>query len=181
MTITCWLGSCCARGQEESQSFQGDWRHLVLVPHKGALCALLQPEVSLLCDGRAVSGLVPHRGTAGCPGGRAEPVPLDLPAKDSMEVLLKADTSQEIGLLTLTSPFLWEFVESKGCVLPPATPDGQEGHFWCPGKDSCCRFLATEPRKGFWEVQEVQVVLNCSPALQVGASIPNLNDSAKSS
>lgn len=49
-----------------------------MVLHNGALCALLQPEVSLLCGERgalpqsAVSGLVSHRGAAGCPGDRAE-------------------------------------------------------------------------------------------------------------
>lgn len=114
----------------------------MLVPHKRALRALLQPEVSLLWGERgawpqsAVSGLVPHRGTAGCPGGRAEPLPLDLPATGSMEVGLKADTSQEVGLLALTPPFLWESADLKAKGVACHQLQDMEGHFWCPGKDS---------------------------------------------
>lgn len=104
----------------------------------------------MLCDERgvltqsAVSGLVSHRGTAGWPGGRAEQVPLDVPAKGSMEVVLKADTSQEIGLLALASPFLWEFVDlkAKGVVCHKLGRTSDVG-YWAQGTE----------RKGFEKCQ----------------------------
>lgn len=87
----------------------------------------------------AVPGLVSHRGAQG-----AEQAPLDLPAKDNVEEVLKADTSQEIGLLTLISPFLWEFVALKAegavCHELGRTADVAIGH---------------RAQKGLWDVPEL--------------------------
>lgn len=64
----------------------------------------------------------------------AEQAPLDLPAKGGTGV--KAGTAQEIGLLTLTSPFLWEFVglNAKGGVCHKLGRTSDVG-YWPQGKE----------------------------------------------
>lgn len=137
MTAPGWLMPCCACGQDPSQSFQWAWRDPRLVLQNRALCAVLQPEVSLLCDKEALCPNLLSQDRCHIVVAEQMQAALDLPNKDRMEAGLQADMSQEIGLFHLPSGGNLD-LEAKGVVCHKLGRTAGVG-YWPQGTERALR------------------------------------------